>query len=351
MERSLEWEQKILVSELAQGKELAKQLGNHLNPSSSSLEARQSLVEKILSSYEKALSMLNCGAFAADQPKPTTGITKSPHSFINSSSRSEVSDQKDCKEELSNDVSRKRKTQPRWNEQVKACSGNGLEGPLDDGYCWRKYGQKVILGAKFPRGYYRCTHRHSQGCLATKQVQRSDENHSIFEVNYQGRHTCSQTSPPPVASPSLNNDFSKRSKNLCQQQREEKPKPSKEIFLHVGLDCNRGSMDDIFPSFSFPCTSSGNEIEENNIFTESMVENFPGSCSPAFKSPATSESNYFSVSPCHMNSFGTFYQSVKTRGCGLTNSATNSPTRDLDISIDDVDFDTTFPFDNLEFLA
>ncbi|KAJ6338360.1 hypothetical protein OIU76_007933 [Salix suchowensis] len=110
-------------------------------------------------------------------------------------------------------------------------------------------------------------------------------------------------------------------------------------------------MDDIFPSFSFPCTSSGNEIEENNIFTESMVENFPGSCSPAFKSPATSESNYFSVSPCHMNSFGTFYQSVKTRGCGLTNSATNSLTRDLDISIDDVDFDTTFPFDNLEFLA
>ncbi|KAF9687898.1 hypothetical protein SADUNF_Sadunf02G0141100 [Salix dunnii] len=364
MEKSLEWEQKFIVSELAQGKELAKQLRNHLNPSSSSLEARQSLVEKILSSYEKALSMLrNCGALVADQPKPTTiGIMKSPQSFINSISRSEVSNQ-DCIEELSSEVSRKRKTQPRWTEQVKVCSGNGLEGPLDDGYCWRKYGQKDILGAKFPRGYYRCTHRHSQGCLATKQVQRSDDNHSIFEVNYQGRHTCSQASPPPVASPSLNNDFSKRSRYLSQQQHEEKPKPSKEIFRHVGLDCNEvkndlGSKDDIFPSFSFPCTSSGIENEENTIFTDSMVESFPGSCSPTFKSPATSESNYFSVSPCHINSFGMCYQNVSTRGCGLTTekisaptSLTNSPTRDLDISIDNLDFDTTFPFDNLEFFA
>jgi len=34
---------------------------------------------------------------------------------------------------------------------VKDCSGTGLEGPLDDGYSWRKYGQKDILGANFPR--------------------------------------------------------------------------------------------------------------------------------------------------------------------------------------------------------
>ncbi|KAK1582425.1 hypothetical protein Q3G72_014824 [Acer saccharum] len=39
---------------------------------------------------------------------------------------------------------------PRWTEQVKVCSGTRLEGPLDDGYCWRKYGQKDILGANFP---------------------------------------------------------------------------------------------------------------------------------------------------------------------------------------------------------
>jgi len=26
-----------------------------------------------------------------------------------------------------------------------------VEGPLDDGYSWRKYGQKDILGAAHPR--------------------------------------------------------------------------------------------------------------------------------------------------------------------------------------------------------
>lgn len=47
-----------------------------------------------------------------------------------------------------------RKTEPRWTEQVKVCLGNGLEGPLDDGYSWRKYGQKDILGANFPRSEF-----------------------------------------------------------------------------------------------------------------------------------------------------------------------------------------------------
>lgn len=44
-----------------------------------------------------------------------------------------------------------RKTMSKWTEQVKVCSRTALEGSLDDGYSWRKYGQKEILGAKFPR--------------------------------------------------------------------------------------------------------------------------------------------------------------------------------------------------------
>lgn len=40
---------------------------------------------------------------------------------------------------------------PQWTEQVKVTSGTALEGTLDDGYCWRKYGQKDILGRNFPR--------------------------------------------------------------------------------------------------------------------------------------------------------------------------------------------------------
>jgi hypothetical protein len=44
-----------------------------------------------------------------------------------------------------------RKSMPRWTKQVRVNPGMGLEGPLDDGFSWRKYGQKAILGAKYPR--------------------------------------------------------------------------------------------------------------------------------------------------------------------------------------------------------
>ncbi|RWR97704.1 putative WRKY transcription factor 53 [Cinnamomum micranthum f. kanehirae] len=86
--------------------------------------------------------------------------------------------------------SKKRKRQPNWSERVRVSSGPGLEGPPDDGHSWRKYGQKDILGATYPRAYYRCAHRNVTGCAAKKQVQRSEEDPSIFHVTYQGDHTC-----------------------------------------------------------------------------------------------------------------------------------------------------------------
>ncbi|XP_037443646.1 cysteine-rich receptor-like protein kinase 29 [Triticum dicoccoides] len=65
-------------------------------------------------------------------------------------------------------------------------------GPPDDGYSWRKYGQKDILGAAYPRAYFRCTHRDTQGCQATKQVQRADAGPLLFEIVYHGLHTCAR---------------------------------------------------------------------------------------------------------------------------------------------------------------
>ena len=59
MENMGDWEQKNLIKELVKGRELASQLKIHLNMPSSSPETREFLVEKILSSYEKALSMLS----------------------------------------------------------------------------------------------------------------------------------------------------------------------------------------------------------------------------------------------------------------------------------------------------
>ncbi|KAH0670002.1 hypothetical protein KY289_024495 [Solanum tuberosum] len=84
-----------------------------------------------------------------------------------------------------------RKIVSRRREYVHARSGE--EVPPEDGYSWRKYGQKNILGAKYPREYYRCARNRSSNCAATKMVQRSETEESFaFEVSYGENHSCGQ---------------------------------------------------------------------------------------------------------------------------------------------------------------
>lgn len=54
----------------------------------------------------------------------------------------------------------------------------------DDGYNWRKYGQKQVKGSENPRSYYKCTH---PACPTKKKVERSLEGH-ITEIVYKGTH-------------------------------------------------------------------------------------------------------------------------------------------------------------------
>lgn len=63
--------------------------------------------------------------------------------------------------------------------------------PSEDGYNWRKYGQKQVKGSEFPRSYYKCTHSN---CLVKKKVERSHEGH-ITEIIYKGAHN--HPKPPP----------------------------------------------------------------------------------------------------------------------------------------------------------
>ncbi|KAF6997720.1 hypothetical protein CFC21_013913 [Triticum aestivum] len=102
-------------------------------------------------------------------------------------------------------VSGRKAAAGKVRRQVRVASVTDV-GPLNDGLSWRKYGQKDILGAPYPRAYFRCTHRHSQGCQATKQVQRPHADPLLFDVVYHGAHICAQAavrpeqqSPPAVA--------------------------------------------------------------------------------------------------------------------------------------------------------
>ncbi|KAH7677683.1 WRKY domain-containing protein, partial [Dioscorea alata] len=85
--------------------------------------------------------------------------------------------------------------------RVAAPRIGNTEIPPDDGYTWRKYGQKDILGSKFPRSYYRCTHKNFYGCEAKKKVQRLNEDPYTYEVSYCGEHTCQTSTSPLIISP------------------------------------------------------------------------------------------------------------------------------------------------------
>ena len=50
--------------------------------------------------------------------------------------------------------------------------------------------------SRFCRAYFRCTHRHSHGCPATKHVQRADGDPLLYDVVYHGAHVCAQAAHP-----------------------------------------------------------------------------------------------------------------------------------------------------------
>lgn len=85
------------------------------------------------------------------------------------------------------------KLQPRRNpDSVTQEAQSGAESnqfklpekPSDDGYNWRKYGQKLVKGNKFIRSYYKCTY---PSCQAKKQVERSHDGCKT-DFNYLGDH-------------------------------------------------------------------------------------------------------------------------------------------------------------------
>ncbi|KAL1555886.1 WRKY transcription factor [Salvia divinorum] len=130
-----------------------------------------------------------------DQPVPAAPAT--PNSSISSSSAEAAAGdeesnkgKKEAKETLEDESSKKdskakkkgekKQRQPRFAFMTKSEVDH-----LEDGYRWRKYGQKAVKNSPYPRSYYRCT---TQKCPVKKRVERSYEDPSIVITTYEGQH-------------------------------------------------------------------------------------------------------------------------------------------------------------------
>nr|CAB3479570.1 unnamed protein product [Digitaria exilis] len=82
------------------------------------------------------------------------------------------------------------KMENKYTLKIKTASGNG--GLAEDGYKWRKYGQKSIKNSPNPRSYYRCTNPR---CNAKKQVERATDEADTLLVTYEGLHLHYTYSP------------------------------------------------------------------------------------------------------------------------------------------------------------
>lgn len=81
-------------------------------------------------------------------------------------------------------VSMKESSDISHADQRSQPSSLSVDKPNDDGYNWRKYGQKQVKGSEFPRSYYKCTH---PSCPVKKKVERSVDG-QITEIIYKGEH-------------------------------------------------------------------------------------------------------------------------------------------------------------------
>ncbi|XP_023516032.1 probable WRKY transcription factor 3 [Cucurbita pepo subsp. pepo] len=120
-------------------------------------------------------------------PAPMEPLTRDPSFTLDEASQLSVlpstSDTKSIIAESTEVSHSDRKYQPP--------PSNASDKPADDGYNWRKYGQKLVKGSEYPRSYYKCTHLN---CPVKKKIERSPDG-QITEIIYKGQHNHE---PPPA---------------------------------------------------------------------------------------------------------------------------------------------------------
>ncbi|MQM05114.1 hypothetical protein Taro_037921 [Colocasia esculenta] len=177
-------DRKAAIRELIRGREVAIRLGDLVRRSSAGEGGRDEageLAEQVLTSLSKALQALDSGEFSEVCQGPAAGAT----SLCSDEGRSVASSGKRKARLLADRRGGQRRRSHSYQLTVRSKT-------TEDGHTWRKYGQKGIQSAAHPRSYFRCTHKNDQGCQAIRQVQKCEDDPSIFVITYMGQHTCTK---------------------------------------------------------------------------------------------------------------------------------------------------------------
>jgi len=144
------------------------------------------------------------------------------------------------------------------------------------------------------RAYYRCTYQKTQGCSATKQVQRADEDPALFDVIYHGEHTCVHKTAAGAAAMVQPAGQNPDAQSLLQNLSASLTVKTEGL---TAAGAQGWSATTPF-SFSSPAVSGMTPPEHHPFSTPSTPENcfmsMPTSLEP---SPATSGSNHLCMTP------------------------------------------------------
>ncbi|TKY49208.1 WRKY transcription factor 70 [Spatholobus suberectus] len=189
---------KAMEEELVKGRDITNHLLEILVPKCNThhggvqveglvLPFAEDLVRKVLRSFTNTLLLLNTDMDVSDEVVMPTTIKD-----VSSSVKCPKPEDKD----YNNFLNAKRRrgchksSSPTWENNSSILT--------EDGYVWRKYGQKMTMNAKYLRSYYRCTHKYDEGCPAIKQVQRIQEDPPLYRTTYYGHHNCKSSSSPEI---------------------------------------------------------------------------------------------------------------------------------------------------------
>lgn len=190
------------------------------------------------SSKSSVFNSFYAGALRSQTWFPTSGLKRDHDIFSQSSSRSFSR----SIDELFYRRMNRAKSESKYSLKIK-CPGNNI----DDGYKWRKYGQKAIKNSPHPRSYYRCTNPR---CFAKKQVERSAEDPETITITYEGLHMHYSYSQIQLSQPNNNSSVRRlQGGNSIIIEEENPSKDHKEYYNNNNVD--KGAIDPITTPSSF----------------------------------------------------------------------------------------------------